>query len=252
MENIAVAFSAGVDSTFLLKAAHDIPGLRVLAVTVRSPLCPAAEQTAAAQFCADEHIRHVLLDFDPFTVDGFAANPPDRCYRCKRELFQRILSAAQSNGISFVAEGSNADDCGDYRPGMRAVRELGIRSPLLDAGLTKREIRQLSKELALPTWDKPPMACLATRFPYGEAITANALSRVERAEQILRELGFRQVRVRVHGTIARIETGRSELPRIASPETADTVCRKLRALGFTYVAADLAGYETGSMNKTLP
>ena len=248
---VAVAFSSGVDSTFLLKAAHDELGDGVLAVTARAAAFPQRETEEAAAFCAREGIRQIFVDFRPLDVPGFAENPPDRCYLCKRALFEKIVTAAKDNGADCVAEGSNLDDMGDYRPGMRAIAELGIRSPLREAELTKAEIRALSREAGLPTWDKPSYACLATRFVYGETITEEGLSRVERAEDALRTLGFSQLRVRVHGDLARIELEAHDMPRLADPALAAQINETLRALGFIYVALDLGGYKTGSMNRQL-
>ncbi|MBR2743400.1 MAG: ATP-dependent sacrificial sulfur transferase LarE [Clostridia bacterium] len=245
----AVAFSGGVDSTFLLAAAHIALGDRVTALTVRSPLFPERESDEADAFCAREGIKHIVIDIDPFSIPGFAENPPDRCYICKRVLFSRMKEEAERLGIPFVLEGSNADDTGDYRPGMRAVRELGIKSPLLDANLSKSEIRALSKELGLKTWQKPSFACLASRFVYGETITREKLLRIERAERFLFALGFTQVRVRMHGDTARIETDPSEFSKVLSG--AEAIDRELKSLGFLYVTLDLGGYKTGSMNKTI-
>ena len=180
---VAVAFSSGVDSTFLLKVAHEELGERAVAVTARSHSFPKREQDEAAAFCAREGIRQVVVDSEELAIPGFCQNPPNRCYLCKKELFTKILEIARSEGMSAVAEGSNVDDLGDYRPGLQAVQELGIRSPLREAGLTKDEIRALSRRMGLPTWNKPSFACLASRFPYGEEITAERLARVERAEQ---------------------------------------------------------------------
>ena len=244
----AVAFSAGVDSTFLLKTAHDVLGDRAVAVTVRSVFCPARETAEAAVFCAAEGIRQIVLDAPVLEIPGVAANPPDRCYLCKRELFTRISETARSLGLAAVAEGSNTDDLGDYRPGMRAVAELGIKSPLLSAGLGKKEIRALSRELGLPTWDKPSFACLASRIASGETITAEKLSAVEKAEERLLELGLRQLRVRVHGDLARIEVPPEDFPRLMGEEIPEKLDRELRALGFRFVTLDLGGYRTGSMN----
>ena len=245
----AVAFSGGVDSTFLLAAAHIALGDRVTALTVRSPLFPARESDEAAAFCESEGIKHIVIDVDPLCIPGFAENPPDRCYKCKRVLFSRMKQEAESLGIQNVLEGSNVDDTGDYRPGMRAVRELSIKSPLLDAGLKKSEIRALSKELGLKTWQKPSFACLASRFVYGETITREKLLKIERAERFLFSLGFTQVRVRMHGDTARIETDPSEFSKVLSE--AEAIDRKLKSLGFLYVTLDLGGYKTGSMNKTI-
>jgi uncharacterized protein len=249
--SVAVAFSAGVDSAFLLKTAHDLLGEDAVAITAKSCVFPARETEEAAAFCKAEGIRHVILNADVFAVEHFAENPPDRCYICKKNLLTKIADAARGMGICRVAEGSNADDADDYRPGMRAAAELGVRSPLKEAGLTKNEIRQLSRELGLPTWDKPPYACLATRFVYGETITEEKLAAVEKAEQKLLDLGIRQARVRVHGNIARIETEPRNFEKIAQPETAAELNAYLQRLGFLYVTLDLGGYVTGSMNKTL-
>ena len=249
--SVAVAFSSGVDSTFLLKAAHDVLGDRAIAVTARSCSFPARELNEAKAFCQSEGIGQIVVETDELSIEGFSRNPTDRCYLCKRELFTKFRDIARERGFACVAEGSNLDDNGDYRPGLAAVAELGIKSPLREAKMTKEDIRALSRELGLPTWDKPSFACLASRFVYGETITEEKLSMVDRAEQRLLDLGFRQVRVRIHGNIARIEIDRSEFEKIVRPETADQVERYFRELGFLYVTLDLGGYRMGSMNKTL-
>ena len=248
----AVAFSSGVDSTFLLRVAHEELGENVVAVTARSHSFPKRELDEAAAFCAREGVRHEIIDSEELDIPGFVANPPDRCYHCKKALFGKLIAFAQANGLAAVLEGSNMDDDGDYRPGRRAIRELGIRSPLHDAGLTKAEIRVLSKRMGLPTADKPSFACLASRFPYGERITAAGLERVERAEQWLMDagLGLAQLRVRSHGDMARIEVPPADIPRIAA--RAEEIAAALKSFGFAYVALDLQGYRTGSMNETLP
>ena len=246
---IAVAFSSGVDSTFLLKVAHEELGERVVAVTVRSHSFPKREQDEAAAFCAREGIRQVVVESEELTIPGFRQNPTNRCYLCKKELFTKILEIARAEGLSAVAEGSNMDDLGDYRPGLQAIRELGIRSPLREAELTKDEIRALSRRMGLPTWNKPSFACLASRFPYGEEITAERLARVERAEQYLLDLGFGQVRVRSHGDLARIELCAADITKAV--EQREKIHAVLKGLGFAYVALDLLGYRTGSMNETL-
>lgn len=248
---VAVAFSSGVDSTFLLKVAHDVLGDGALAVTARSRAFPERETEEAAAFCAAEGIRQLVVGTDPLSVPGFKENPPERCYICKKYIFSEMLRAAGELGFSRVAEGSNMDDLGDYRPGLAAIAELGVLSPLREAGLTKAEIRALSRELGLPTWDKPSYACLATRFVYGETIDAEKLRMVELAERRLTDLGFRQVRVRVHGDVARIEVLPEDIQRLAAPETAAEVDAYLRSLGFGYAALDLGGYVTGSMNRPL-
>ena len=265
-----VAFSSGVDSTFLLRVAHEELGERVVAVTVRSRTFPKRELDEAVAFCRAEGIRHEIIDTCELDIPGFAENPPDRCYHCKKELFGKLTAFAQSNGLAAVLEGSNMDDDGDYRPGRRAIRELGrdeahpsqvyVASPLHDAGFTKAEIRALSKKMGLPTADKPSFACLASRFPYGERITAEGLARVERAEQWLMDLnlghdgaqssrGLKQLRVRAHGDMARIEVPPEAIPHIAVH--AAEIAAALKSFGFAYVALDLQGYRTGSMNEVL-
>ena len=249
--SVAVAFSGGVDSTFLLKAAHTALGDQVLAVTASSCSFPERELKEARAFCAQNGIAHVICRSEELEIDGFRQNPKNRCYLCKRELFEKIWVIAEQHGLAAVAEGSNLDDNGDYRPGLVAVQELGVKSPLRAVGLHKEEIRQLSKELGLPTWDKQSFACLSSRFVYGETISEEKLRMVDKAEQLLLDLGFHQVRVRIHGTIARIEVLPEELARLVSGDIRLTVHRQFKALGFSYITADLGGYRTGSMNETL-
>lgn len=249
--DVLVAYSSGVDSTFLLKVAHDVLGERAVAVTVQSCLFPGRESAEAEDFCRKEGIRQIICNADEMEIPGFSGNPKDRCYLCKKDLFEKIGQIAAAERIEHIAEGSNVDDMGDYRPGLRAVAELGILSPLREAGLTKAEIRYLSKKLGLVTWEKPSFACLASRFVYGETITKEKLGMVEQAEQLLLDLGFRQMRVRIHGTMARIEVLPEEIERLASKEIREVVTARFREYGFTYVAMDLAGYRTGSMNEIL-
>ena len=247
-----VAFSSGVDSTFLLRVAHEELGDRVVAATARSHSFPNRELDEATAFCRAEGVRHVVIDSEELDIPGFAENPPDRCYHCKRELFSKLLAFARDNGLAAVLEGSNIDDDGDYRPGRRAIRELGIVSPLHEAGLTKTEIRALSRKMGLPTSDKPSFACLASRFPYGERITVRGLERVEKAEQWLLDAGWglTQLRVRSHGDLARIEVPPADIPRLAA--RASEIAAAFKDLGFAYVTLDLLGYRTGSMNEILP
>lgn len=251
-QKAAIAFSGGVDSTFLLKTAYDVLGDNVLAVIVQSAAFPQREQNEAQQFCVRFGIPYVTCCVEVGEIPHFTENPPERCYYCKKAMFQKIMQAAQEHHISFVAEGSNMDDNSDYRPGHRAVSELGIASPLRKAGLYKEEIRQLSKEMKLPTWSKPSFACLASRFPYGEEISKEKLRRVERAEELLFSHGFRQFRVRVHRDVARIEVLPEDFPRLLEEKTRRQVVEKLKSYGFTYVSLDLQGYRVGSMNETIP
>jgi uncharacterized protein len=249
--SVAVAFSGGVDSTFLLKTAHDVLGDRAIAVTARSCSFPERELKEAISFCESEKIRHIICDSEELDIEGFSQNPVNRCYLCKNELFTKIWTVAREHGIANVAEGSNLDDNGDYRPGLKAVAEQGIKSPLRYAELTKDEIRTLSKDIGLPTWNKQSFACLSSRFPYGESITHEKLGMVDRAEQLLLDMGLRQVRVRHHGNLARIETDEDGFLILTDRKNREKVHAKIKQYGFTYVAIDLLGYRTGSMNETI-
>ena len=248
---VAVAFSGGVDSTFLLKAAHVLLGNQVLAVTVNSHLSPKRELDEAVLFTRNENIEHIIVELDALTIPGFSHNPANRCYLCKTEFFSRIRHIAEKRGISHVAEGSNADDCNDYRPGLRAIEELGIISPLREAGLTRQEIQKLSGEKGLPTWNKPSFACLASRIPYGEEITRQRLAMIDAAEQYLFDAGFRQVRVRLHGSLARIEMDEAGQQRLSDKVLRQEIHCRFKEIGFVYVSVDLLGYRTGSMNEML-
>jgi len=249
--SLAVAFSGGVDSSFLLKVARDVLGDGVVAITARPVFFTEREQTEAADFCRRENIRHIFCETEELNIEGIVENRPDRCYLCKNEILTKIKEAAKPFGLKYIADGSNSDDDNDYRPGFRAVIEHDIKSPLREVGFTKAEIRELSREMGLLTWDKKYVSCLASRFPYGEAITREKLAMVERAEGLLSELGFSQFRVRVHGTVARIEIEPSEFDRMVEPETARRVYDGFKGCGFAYAALDLRGYRTGSMNETL-
>lgn len=249
--SLAVAFSGGVDSTLLLKVAYDVLGDKAAGLTVSSVFVPDADLIEAQAFCLAHGIEQIVVTADILSVDGVADNPPDRCYLCKRALFTELKAQAAVRGFSHVADGGNLDDLDDYRPGRRAIEELGVLSPLAKAGFTKQDIRDLSRELGLSTWDKPSAACLASRIPYGTAITPEVLARVDKSEAFLRSLGFVQCRVRVHGPVARIEVPPEQIAQLAAPRIANLIDRELRALGFSYVAVDLSGYRTGSLNEQL-
>ena len=249
--SLAVGFSGGADSSFLLAAAKETLGDRVIAVTGSDASVPERELKEAAAFCRERGIRHIICRMDPLKEEGYRNNGPDRCYLCKRGIFTEIKKTALENGIEYVAEGSNTDDTGDYRPGLRAVSELSVKSPLREAGLCKSDIRLLSKAMGLPTWSKPAYACLASRFVYGEEITEEKLKMIDLAEQFLIEHGFCEERVRMHGTIARIEVPGSDIPRLASDEIRTQVYERFRQIGFSFVTLDMQGYRRGSMNSTI-
>ena len=251
LESVAVAFSSGVDSTFLLYAAKEALGEKIMAVTASSCSFPKRELEEANAFCDRYGIKHTVVESEELKIEGFAHNPPNRCYLCKRELFEKIIAVAGSEGIQAVAEGSNLDDNGDYRPGLKAIEELGVKSPLRHIGFSKEQIRILSKYLGLPTWEKQSFACLASRFVYGEEITEEKLRMVDRGEQLLLDLGFHQVRVRIHGNIARIELNPDEFDRFMKEDVRKKVYTSLKEYGFTYVTLDIRGYRTGSMNEVL-
>ena len=249
--SVAVAFSGGVDSTFLLYAAKEALGEKAIAVSAKSCSFPERELKEAKAFCEAHQIRQVIFESQELEIEGFAQNPKNRCYICKHGLFEKIIKIAEDEGIAVIAEGSNLDDNGDYRPGLQAVAELGIRSPLRELGFAKEDIRALSKHLGLPTWDKQSFACLASRFVYGETITKEKLAMVDKAELLLLDLGFHQVRVRIHGTMARIEVRPDEFSRLISDDVRSQITASFKSFGFTYVTMDLTGYRTGSMNEVI-
>ena len=248
--SVAVAFSSGVDSTFLLKVAHDVLGDKAIAVTATSCFFPKRESNEAEEFCKSNGIKQIIVVSDELAIPEIRQNPANRCYLCKKDLFTKLINLAKQNGAAFVCEGSNMDDLGDYRPGLKAVSELDVKSPLRECQLYKEEIRELSKQLGLPTWNKPSFACLASRFVYGEEINEKKLTMLEKAEQALLELGFKQLRVRIHGeNLARIEVNPAELEKLFSLR--ETISQKLKEAGFAYVTMDLQGYRTGAMNEVI-
>ena len=249
--SVAVAFSSGVDSTFLLYAAKEALGDRAIAVTASSCSFPERELKEAKEYCQKMGIRHFVIKSEELEIEGFSHNPKNRCYLCKHELFEKIGALTKEQGINEIAEGSNLDDNGDYRPGLQAVAELGIKSPLRHIGFTKQEIRELSQYFNIPTWNKQSFACLSSRFPYGDLINEKKLKMVDRAEQLLLDMGFHQLRVRIHGDVARIELLPEEFSRFMEDGTRLNVYKKFKEYGFSYVTLDVLGYRMGSMNETL-
>lgn len=249
--SVAVCFSGGVDSSFLLASAHEALGDRVIAVTAKDASVPERELKEAKTFCEQRGIRHIVCTVEPLKEEGYRQNSPERCYFCKRCVFTAAKRIAAENGIACIAEGSNTDDLKDYRPGLKAAAEYMVKSPLRDARLNKAEIRQLSKAMGLPTWNKPAYACLASRFVYGEEITEEKLRMIGQAEQVLIDRGFLEERVRLHGNVARIEVPAKDIPRLAEDGTRKAVYDALKQIGFLFVAIDMNGYHTGSMNVTL-
>ena len=249
--SLLIAFSGGVDSTFLLAEAHRVLGTNAVACTATSIIYPSREMKEAVDFTRRERIEHIVIASDVMSLSFFPANNPDRCYHCKRHLFENLQKLAKQKGLRHVVHAANLDDLKDYRPGWRAAAETGIIAPLVDAQLTKKEIRLLSKEMGLSTWDKPPMACLASRIPFGQVITEEKLRMIGEAEEFLADLGFPQYRVRCHESLARIELEIGDAQRLMDPAIREKVVCRFKELGFTFIALDLEGYVSGSLNRTM-
>ena len=249
LKSVAVAYSGGVDSTLLLKVAHDCLGEGTVGITAVSPSLPADELAQAKEIARLTGARHVLLDSHETDDPRYLENTPSRCYFCKDQVYEQLVEYAQREGFLYIVDGTNADDADDHRPGRQAAREHGVRSPLMEAGLNKSEIRQIARQIGLPNWDKPAAACLSSRIPYGTSITLPMLSQIEQAEQHLKHMGFHQLRVRHHERIARIEVDPEDFDAVL--ERRAEIIQALEALGYTYVTLDLAGFQSGSMNKTL-
>ena len=251
MGGVVIGYSGGVDSTMLAAVAAEILGDRALCVLASSETYPQTEVEEALETAGKLGLPVIRIDTDELKNEAFAANTPDRCFFCKTELFGKLIAIGRDHGIRWVADGANVDDLDDYRPGSRAAAELGVRSPLREAGFTKNDIREISRRMGLPTWNKPSFACLSSRIPYGTRIEPDILRRLDKAERFMKELGFRQVRVRHHGEIARIEVEPEEITRLASPEIRRQVTEKFKELGYLYTTLDLTGYRMGSMNAVL-
>lgn len=250
-DRLLVAFSGGVDSSFLLRvAAAQLPG-RVVALTIHSPTMPADDYRAALQLAGALGVEHVVVEADELSIPNYAANPVNRCYFCKDHLYQVCAGEAAKRRVTAIADGVNADDLGDYRPGLKAAAEHGIHHPLADVGLSKAEIRALSRRMGLPTWDRPASPCLSSRFPYGTPITHEALARVASAEEVLRQEGFRECRVRYHGPVARIEVPPADLARILTSDVRQRIVAAFKGIGFRFVTVDLQGFRSGSLNEAI-
>ncbi len=251
MGSMIVAYSGGVDSAFLAATAYDVLGQRCLAVTARSPSLAPVEMKDATGLAQRLGIPHRVIDTQEVEDPRYRANDPFRCFFCKEELYTHLRRIAAEEGIAWIANGANTDDIGDFRPGMKAARQFGVRSPLIEASLSKEEIRALSREMGLPTWDKPAQACLSSRIPYGTPVSVEVLSRIAKAEEFLRTLGIRQLRVRHHDNVARIEVDPQNLALLVQEDTRHRVVEHLRSLGYLYVTIDLAGFRSGSLNEVL-
>jgi uncharacterized protein len=251
MERTLVAFSGGVDSTFLLRVSADELRDNAVALTIHSPTALDEDYAVAVGLARDFGVRHIVIDANELDIPNYAANPANRCYFCKDNLYEVCAAEAAKLGITQIIDGANLDDLGDYRPGLQAATERGVRHPLIEARLSKSDVRQLSRSLGLPTWDKPSSPCLSSRFPYGTAITPEGLQRVAAGERLLRRLGFPECRLRYHGTVARIEVPVELLPRMIAPEIRSVLVKELKAAGFLYVTLDLQGFRSGSLNEAL-